>query len=797
MHLNNLKIAWRNALRSKLFTALNIFGLALGFAGFMLAYLYINRETSYDRWNPNYNEIYLVGLTYQGNNTDLTPPALATAIKAKLPEVLEAGRVSYFPWEVPFIGDDGQTYVKDWKTADLSVARMFGIDAYGVQMTETNPEINLLTPEVFQQVFPNDSKDAFEPQKIILDPWGMTMVDIHGVTKSRKLSNLTYEAMFFKPEIIGVLDQPNKSLYQTYIQVKPGTDIIQLNQKIKKIYKHEIAQHHHNATLAFANGDTYLDPLKNLHLRPRHGSNTGYITVWALGVLSGVILLLAGINFANLMMAQANKRAKEISIKKVFGVSRGRLATQFLGEVLLQCLLASAIAWGLVVASQNALQQWLAYDLAAFSLSEQIAWQLLLAALFTAIVSGIYPAAILSSYHPVNILKGNFQTGHRTALFRHALLTFQFVIAIVFITGMVILNRQLDYMRQGDKGFEPAQVVYIKNLALLNKPSDFKPYRDRMQSYPGIEYMTVATSIPGGIGPAASEFQFRDVVRKSDHIGVDFDYFETMGMDMLEGRPFTEAFAADSMKGAVINEAAAQAFGMKSPIGQIIRGCDTDFEVVGVVKNSKMQGFEQFARPTVYSINSACGQLKTEILVKLKPGTIRQTLAALTKDWDSISKDWESSNRSSGGKNFRYEFVDQKYAALHAQQEQLESAFSAFTILSVAIAVMGLFSMSAYSISIRQKEMSIRKVLGASVSQLFMQLNKPFFRIFVLANFIAIPLAYLLVDRWLATFAYRIEVRWWMFALAGITAMLISLLTVTYQSVRAAQANPVDSLRDE
>ena len=798
--IRNFNTIWRIASRSKLFTALNILGLSLGFAGFILAYLYINRETSYDRWNPNYDNVYLVGLSHQGSYTDLTSPALASAIRQKLPEVEVAGNVAYFPWEVPFISDDGQTYVKDWKIADLSIARMFGIETYHMPLSDGQPQINLLAPHVFKNVFPKATAHAFEPQKVVLDPWGMTTYDIHGAAKPRGPSNLTYEAIFLMPENFeGPMNQGNKSQYQTYIQVKPGTDINVLNQKINAIYQQDIAQLNETTTMAFAKGETYLDPLRNLHLRPRHGSNSGYLTVWALSVLSGIILLLAGINFANLMIAQANRRAKEIGIKKVFGVSRSRLAAQFLAEVLVQCLLASAIAWGLVTVCQHALQEWLAYELPISAWSGRVMWQLLLAALATALVSGIYPAIILSGYHPINVLKGNFQTSHRTAWFRfrYALLTFQFVIAIVFITGMFIIHRQLDYMRQGDKGFEPAQVVYIKNLALLNKPSDFKPYRDRLASYPGIASMTVASHIPSGTLPAARAFQFRELVRESDHIGVGFDYFETLGMDVVQGRSFTEAFAADSINGAVINEAAAQAFGMRNPIGQTIRGCDTDFEVVGVVKNSKVAGFEQWVRPTVYSINPACGQYKTEILLKLKPGTSRQTLATLAKEWDSISKDWESATVPSHGKNFRYEFLDQKYAALRAQQEQLEAAFSAFTVLSVTIAAMGLFSMSAYSISLRQKEISIRKVLGASIGQLFMHLNGTFFRIFLVASIIALPLAYLLMERWLAVFAYRIDIQWWMFALAGLTAVVIALVTVSWQAIRAAVANPVDSLRDE
>src|SRR5690606_35858182 len=220
-------------------------------------------------------------------NTDLTPPALAAAIKAKLPEVEEVGRVSYFQWELPFISDEGSVYVKDWKAADLSVARMFGIESYHSLLADTShPEVNLLAPEVFQRVFPGRDERSFEPEPVQLDPNGMLTYNIHGATKLRGLSNLSYEAIFFLPRLPEREGDPLP--YQTYIQVRPGTDAGVLAHRNNTIYRQEISQQHHTATSAFAKGSTYLDPLKNLHLRPRHGSNTGYITIWALGILSVV-----------------------------------------------------------------------------------------------------------------------------------------------------------------------------------------------------------------------------------------------------------------------------------------------------------------------------------------------------------------------------------------------------------------------------------------------------------------------------------------------------------------------------
>ncbi|WP_257666740.1 ABC transporter permease [Parapedobacter tibetensis] len=798
--MNHFKIAWRGLLRSKVFTVLNITGLALGFAGFILSYQYINRETGYDKWNPNYDHIYLVGLTYQGQFTDQTPPSLANRIKVQLPEAVDAGRMlnmSTWGWgTLPLFGDE-VAVINNGKVVDKGLARIMAIEATNLDMADTAfGNIRLVDAKTFQTLFPNEDRTIFEPRNVaIMGAHAGQYETIHGVAKKRKLSLVDSDFMFVEGEVGeeqgAELDNPR--LYQTYIQLHPQADVQQVSEKINQLYKRDVAPHQFTISSAFAAGEIYLDPLANLHLRPKHGSNAGYLAIWILGVLSAVILALAAFNFANLMVALANKRAKEVGIKKIFGVSRKRLALQFFSEVFIQCLLSAIIAWWLVVLAHNGLQKWFDYELGDSISNRLMLWQLLAATVVTTVVSGAYPAIILSGFRSVQVLKGNFQTSHRMQGLRNGLLTFQFTIAVIFLTSLLVLSRQLDYIQTSDKGFEPAQVINAPiwgQYLSVHEPT--RDLRARLTQFPEIQYVAATTDPPGSpTPPPMKTFMHGDAAKEMQHIGVDGEYFETLGIAVVEGNAFAAISSRDTSNLAIINESALKALDFTQPLGSKISGCGVDFTIVGVVKDSKINGFESIVRPTVYTQQNECGDARYRhaVMVKTVPGTTRRALEILKREWER--------NKMAEGIPFSYEFLDQQYAALHAQQNRLQSALGGFTILSIVIAMMGLFSMSAYSISIRQKEMSIRKVLGASISQLFLQLNRPFFRLFVLAGLIAFPLAYLLINQWLSTFAYRIDIQWWMFAVTGVCMVVIILLTVTYQSLRTAKTNPADILKDE
>lgn len=793
--MNNLKIAWRSVMRSKLFTAFNILGLALGFAGFILAYLYINRETSYDKWNPNYEHIYLVGLTHQGQFTDQTPPSLANRIKAYVPEVEEVGRIYHYIWgSTPLFGDE-VAMTQSAKLVDMGLAKIMAVEPKTFALEDTAYSgIHLVSEAIASILFRKSGGELASPRNVgMLSAQSGVFEEIHGIGKERQPSILDYELILINDDRIKEEQEGNPFFYQTYIQVRPSADIDAVQKKINTIYQQEVSRHQYAISSAFAGGKIYLDPLKNLHLRPKHGSSSGYFTVWTLGILSAVILVLAAFNFASLMISQANKRAKEIGVKKIFGVSRRQLVLQFLLEVLVQCVLAALVACGLVVFCQSGLQKWFGYEIGNFFSNRQLVGQVVMATLITAIISGSYPAFFLSGLKSANVLKGEFSTGYRMQWFGNGMLTFQFVIAIVFITSVFILGRQLAYIRSEDRGFDPGNVIHLKNWGMYIPIDDgITGLRKRLKVHPEIQYITATTDAPGNIeSPPIKQFSYIDDIKEVEHIGVSTDYFAALAIPVVQGRAFTEEFANDTSHYAILNECAVEAYGMHEPIGSKIRGCNVDLTVVGVVKDSKIHGFEKQVRPTVYSTRDECGpaRYKTSVLVKTSAGGTRAALTLLKKEW--------ANNKYAEAIPFEYELLDQNYAALHARQEQLHAAISGFTVLSIVIAMMGLLGMSAYSIRIRQKEMSIRKVLGASMHQVFVQVNKPFFRTILISNMVALPTAYLLANTYLSTFAYRIALQWWMFALAGVVALLIALVTVAYQSIRVARANPVDSLRDE
>lgn len=796
MNTNNLKIAWRTAWKSKLFTLLNILGLAIGFAGFILAYAYIHRENSYDRWNPNYDNIYLIGLINKDNLSDLTPAALAPALKAAVPEIESAGRVARAPFEIPFISENDMFYIKNWLGADRTIADIFAIQLEGLSITNS-PEksIGLLSAEVGKKLFPNEKQAAFKAPKIVSlmnEQSGFTE-NIHGISKPRLLSNFEYDYIAFKEDIAQGKGDGDNNVYQTYILVRPGTRIEELTAKINTIYHNTIAKQREIKGSIRAEANIYLDPLKNLHLRPRIGSDTGYKIVWALGVLSSVILLLACMNFANLMLVQAQRRFKEIGMKKVFGVTRKRLALQFLLEVFAQCLIAAVIACLLISISWNTMITFFRYDFSSFDFNMSVIGQLGTAVLLATLLSGIYPAYILSGYHPINIIKGQFHNGQRAFSLRSALLMFQFIIAFIFISAMLVINKQMNYMEKSDKGFSVDQVVHIKNLTLFNKPAQFASIRNQMKAIPGIEEVTVVTNYPGGPAPSNEAFTYSDKTYSLDHVGVDFDYFETLGMNLLSGRTFSSSLLSDTTQSIVVNESAARRLGIKQPNGEKISVCDQTYTIIGIVKDSKMQGFEQLIKPTAYTLQTKCGYpnhpFKCDILVKVNRHSIRSTMETLEKQWPSINK--------LDGKYLIYDFLDQQYAALYAKQEQLRQAFTAFSTLVMIVALLGLFSMSAFTISLREKEVSIRRVLGANTRQLFLLLNKPFLQLIGMAILVATPLAWWCTSQWLDGFAYRIHLSWHIFAVGAVLTLLLASITISYQAIKVSIVNPADTLKDE
>jgi len=387
------------------------------------------------------------------------------------------------------------------------------------------------------------------------------------------------------------------------------------------------------------------------------------------------------------------------------------------------------------------------------------------------------------------VLKGNFSTSKQSHWLQNGLLVFQFVIAVIFIIGLFIVNSQLKYMRSQDLGFNANQVVYIKNIAYFNDPAIFKPIRERILKIPGIKAATVATSIPDGSKNGTNGYMLNGKKSSIEFVDIDFDYFETLDIRLKEGRFFSPAYKTDTANSAVINESAAANYGVKNPVGQIIRGCETDYKIVGVVKDFKAQGFENAVQPTIYAIKNPCGNAKLEIMLKIEESKMAAALATLKEQWPEIN--------SKDGEDFRYEFLDDLYGKLFKKQEQLQSLFFTSALLTIFIAVLGLFAFAKYITNGRTKEIAVRKILGASDIQILSLINSSFLMLVVLANIISWPIAYILTNKWLETFAYRIGLPVFPFVMSAVITILLTVFTVSLQARRAVKANPVDALKYE
>ena len=787
----DLKIAMRNFIKRKWFSFLNIAGLVLGLTGFILVTLYVNNETSYDQWNKNSKNIYLVELETLTGISPYSPGSLGPAIKQLCPEVEKAGRINTALFEIPFYTEAGRFMVKKWLGADYVIADMLGIKAEKLKIDPKSitPTI-LLSPNTARVLFPND-KDVQNKTVNMLSKSANPLIisDVAQVAPGN--THLDFDCIGFVQDLTQGKDQSYATqIYQTYIQVKPGVNLDALTKKIDRIYRDGAKKDTSSvARMVLRQSKTavYLDPLTNLHLQPHYGSNSNYQIVGFLIVLSVIILIIACINFTNLYISQAHKRAKEVALKKINGISRNQIAFQFFVEIFIQCLFAFLVSIILVVLILPYFNSALQINLFLADVNLFIIGQILIALLALTLIAGAYPALIMARYQAINILRGSgLFSAQSNSLIRNGITIFQFTFAIIFIIFLFILNSQVRYMKDGDKGFKADQVIYVNNLGIYNTPGSFQLIRNRIKEIPGVKRVTVASNIPGGI-PALSynyTIQGREMVLST--VGVDYEYFETLNIQLKEGNLFSAEFKDDA-NNAVINETALKMMDIDNPIGKTIHGCSINYKITGVIKDVKANGFQEKVAPTIYLLNNACGISKINIMFSAESRHIPAILSTLNNKWSDINK--------LDGESFIYNFLDEFYGKLFAKQEQLRVVLSWFSALAILIASVGLFSTAAYSINIRLKEIAIRKVLGASRLQLIGLLNQPFARTILIAYLIACPVSFFIAKKWLATFAYRIDINPTPFIAAFFIAIFIIAITTCLQAIRAVKENPVIKLK--
>jgi putative ABC transport system permease protein len=808
---NYVKIAWRNLMKSKAFSMINIVGLSIGMACCMLILLYVQNETSYDKHHPRANDIYRVGTTFispdQTRNMPTTPAPMAFALKADFPEVEQAARVF-----VPFnedkaifkLAQNGKTIQSFYETKGYFADSTF-FDLFSYHFLEGNPHTALNDPnsvviseEIAQKMF--GAASALNRIVRISNSNGNIDFKITGVFSPEKLSHI--EGRYFMSLSSGGMGEYIRTvknfafnnMFFTYVRLVPGASPDALEKKLPAfIEKYAGAD---MKTAGFRKRQ-FLEAIPDVHLYSEDNGNMGnkgsIQYVYLLTSIALFTLLIACINFMNLATARSGKRAAEVGIRKVVGAEKSMLIGQFIGESLLLSLLALVIAVGMVylfLPVFNSLAH-TSIDLTFPKHALTLLWFVLLAVV-TGIVAGSYPAFYLSSFQPVRVLKGKFINSLAAVNLRRALVVFQFAISIMLILASLVVWQQMTYLKGQSLGFTKEQQIVIP-LRTETTKSNYAAFKAEIQRNNQVASAAGAFSYPG-VFTARDQNLYTDGKTNAESLNlkmndIDYDFIETLGFELKSGRAFSPEFPADSSR-IIINEKAAAEFGFspQQAIGKRLHfeweKRVYDLEIIGVVKNFHYEGLQKPIGRFGFLLDRGTHNY---IIVKANTASMVSMLPFLESKWKALNPE----------EPFEYTFLDQDFQRNYDTEQRMGVIVGYFTFIAILISCLGLYGLAAFTAEQKTKEIGIRKVMGASIPNLVQLLSRDFLKLVLVSFVIAAPLAWYFMHGWLQNFAYRITIQWWAFALAGGLALLIAFVTVSYQAVKAALANPVKSLRSE
>ena len=787
---NYLKIAYRSLLKNKLFTGINVFGLALGMACALLIGLWVRQELSYDRFLPGVENIFNVRVNYAFDGGELetaqyVPGPLSEAIAKDIPDVAAVTKINGGGESlVKAVGAEGGE--KSAKESGSFVSAEF-FDVFPFPALEGNPKSALaqldkiiITSKLAEKYFPDKSALG---QTLQLDDDKMYTV---GAVLDDLPANSTLQFDWLAN--LKNIEQPYMTEWTwnsviVYARLLPTANADHAQASMKDIFRRYAN---------FDNGEVpVLHPMTDMHLYSDYkdgkvaGGRIEYVQIFSLVAL--FILLIACINFMNLATARSSVRAREVGVRKVVGAKRSSLITQFLGESLLMSLLAAGLAlflvWSVLPAFNALFNSQLTLDLG------NPAFWLLMGALIliTGLLSGSYPALFLSAMRPLSILKGFTKVGAGPALFRRTLVVFQFSLSIFLIVGMLVIGSQMRYLRTKNLGLDRENVVYIPLEGAFEQAPKSALFREEVLRQPAIVSSTLTSQIPVNVRNSTTDLAWpgkepKRLVEVST-MNVGSDFIRTMNVSLVAGRDFRANSAADSSN-YLINETAAKLMGMSDPVGQEITFNRGKGRIVGLMKDFHLNSMHQAIAPLVLSFYP---ENTRYLLVKTRAGQTPSALAALKR----INKELNPSYP------FNFHFVDETYDQLYQSEQQVSTLVNYFGILAILISCLGLFGLAAFTSEQRTKEIGVRKVLGASVASIVQLLSTDFLRLVLVALLLATPLAWWAADTWLSTFAYNIGLSWGVFVLAGLLAVGVALLTVSFQAIKAALMNPVKSLRSE
>ena len=826
MFKNHLQVAFRNILRKKGYTVFNILGLAIGIACCLLIFQYVAYEKSYDKFNKNVDSIVRLRLDLhdQGKLTMQSATVfagVAPLLKKDLPEVENYCRLidTKISWQgnepvqnnVVLVNEDKNIKALENKGyyADQGFPEMFSLNIIkGDKKTLLNaPDKIILSETLANKYFGSD--DVVGKQITVREGGNKYYYLITGVFKDFPTnSHLSFDYLVSYPTFVNMIKRlgapqeanPETTLgwydYYVYLQLYPGTDQKKFDADLvsfsDKYLNNEYRKAHNNRE------DLYSMPLKNIHLYSHYNEEAGINgdakSVSFLFLIGFLIIIIAWINYTNLATARSLERAKEVGIRKVLGALRKNLMLQFLTESYLLNLAAVVIAIILAFWFTPSFNHLIGSSSEkSFHLPLPYLAGFIGLFLTGAFISGIYPAFVLSGFHPIAVLKGLFKNSSSGMFVRKGLIIGQFATSIILIAGTIIIYQQVDFMRNQNLGAD------ISRTVILNGPSEKQDsiYTTSYQAFKNeILRISGVKSIAASSGVMGKEIYMTNgafLVNSKDKnavtvytLYVDADFLSCYGMQFKAGRNFISN-DPDDKKSVVLSEEAAKLLGIndsRKALNQIIYNYDDSLKIIGVVSNYHQLGLNKSMLPVIFV---ARPEINNYYSIKFQTGSIHQTISSIQKIWNEYFPQ----------NPFSYYFLDDAYNAQYKADGQFGEVFGMFSFLAIIIACFGLLSLSAYNVLQRTKEIGIRKVLGAPVSNIIYLLAKDFMLLVCIAFLIAVPVTWFVMNNWLHDFAYRIDIKWWIFLIAGVIAILIALLTVSFQAIKAAIANPVKSLRTE
>ncbi len=806
MFKNYLKIALRTLARNKIFSLINISGLAIGIGTCLLILLFVINELSYDRFNKKADQIVRVVFrgTVQGEKmreASVMPPTAKT-IKNDYPEVLEATRIRSYGMQKLMTGDKTSTE-ESFAFVDSNFFRIFTMplisgDAHTALQNANSIVISRkMAAKYFANNDPLGKLLKFKDQE--------TAYKITGV-----MENIPPNAHFHFDLLASMSglkesreDSWMTSNFYTYLLLPEGYNYMNLQKKLPQVVDKYMGPQFLKAmgmslTDYRKKGNDiglFLQPITQIHLHSDllyDFEPTGDIQqVYIFSAIALFMLLIACINFMNLSTAGAGQRSREVGIRKVLGSLRAQLVWQFMAESFLLTLIAVILALVLVKFSLPFFNQLSGKDLSLHILSTSfLLSSVALLTLLVAVLAGIYPAFFLSAFKPVNVLKGTLSTGNKKSLLRSGLVVFQFFISIGLMIGTMVVYKQLQFIQGKKLGYSKDQMIILPESWHLG--NNVETFRNEISRDPRVSSVSISMFLPAGSSNSNNCFLFPDShptdMIKTLAYYVDEQYIPSFNMQLSAGRNFSTTFGTDTAA-IIINETAARAFGWnEQALGHTLihndnSGVSKTYHVIGIVQDFNFKSLHERISPLVMLLNHD-GRY---FIVKSKTKDIAGLLAVMKKNWTTLTTEMP----------FDYALMDDMYRKVYQSEEKTGLTLAVFAGLTIFVACMGLFGLAIFTAEQRTREIGIRKVLGATVQGIVGLISKDFLKLVLIANLIAWPLAYYLMHHWLQDFAYRIEFKWWFFAAAGLLALLIALATVGFHALKAALANPIKSLRSE